>query len=272
MDKPWVEPIREIFRKAAGFDWDPHLEAVSDAFGLRDKERFKTTFVRTAPILFQGMLEALEPGDWTLVVSLNHQLMNEEDRQKPPPDFWSYCQTGVGTPRLYVRFFRPLIRIASTIGDEPVEPSETDYARRKMVFAELCPYASQTFRLDRAQFSEFARTDPGCKWQAEVVRILISQAQPRVILLNGNQTIDDFEAVYGPELAGEQEGGNWTGDRYESTHRPGKNLWHLYAGLKTTWGVCPVVAFPFLRTMSSHNATSEIEQLAIRARAHLFSP
>jgi hypothetical protein len=270
VDKPWIAPIREVFDEAAGFDWDPHLSRVSDAFRLVDKDRFVTNFVKTPPILFHGMLDALESGNWTLVISLNHQLMNEEDREKPPANFWDFCQTGVGTPNFYTRFYRPLIQVASAIGAEPVEPSETEYARRKMVFVELCPYASQRFRLDPMEFAEFVREDRGCQLQAEVVRVLIDQAQPRVILLNGNQTIEDFGLVYGQEFVRREDGNFWATDRYESAHKPQKFLWHLYGSLETSWGLCPVVAFPFLRTMSSHNANTEIGQLGTRARKHLY--
>lgn len=198
---------------------------------------------------------------------------------KPPPGYygraltrdsaWDFWRTH-NREWWYWRFFRPLVRVAAAaLGESVATQAEPAYATERMVFVELCPYASRRFVLSPKTVAELTATDPGFRTAARVRRLLIDQGHPALVLVNGRAAVADFELVEQDRLA-------WDEVRYDSVDGPGprgkrKQLWHkqgLYgADIEAT--SVPVVGFPFLKKPMSHNSNAEIEQLGERIRQFL---
>jgi hypothetical protein len=216
------------------------------------------------PSWFNGDVEVLEPNRWTLVVSLNPQLA-EEKYAPAASELWRFWRTH-NRKFWYWRFFRPLVQLASQVLGEATAPAdEPEYATTRMVFVELCPYASRSFQLTAEQVTELERTDPGFQTAAKFRDILIEKGQPALILLNGAATLATFEAIYHDRLD------DWHELAYRSPDSENRNLWHWQGFLRQTSGRIPVVGFPFLRTRRSHNSNAEIQRLGAMAR-QLFLP
>ena len=91
---------------------------------------------------FNGDVEGLADAPWTLVVSLNHQ-MGEYPNPPTAGNYWEFCRLH-NQNHWYAGFFRPLVRVAATyLGKTVAADEEPEFASRRMVFVELCPYASQ---------------------------------------------------------------------------------------------------------------------------------
>ena len=79
--------------------------------------------------------------------------------------------------------------------------AEPGFASRRMVFVELCPYASQRFNLPSLRVEELARSETGFQTAAEITAILLKEARPHLLLVNGASALANFHALYGPYLA-----------------------------------------------------------------------
>lgn len=253
----WVDELRGIHQNALSIDWQAGLDELNRRLGLRDRDALTLSLPGLPPIWFNGDVEALVPDRWTLVFSLNHQV-GDEGNAPSAAGLWDFCRTH-NRDFWYPRFFRPLVRVASmALADEVGE--EREYATTRMVFAELCPYASRRFGLKPDQIAEAATTDVGFQAAARVRDILVDQARPALVLVNGVQALKSFEAMYRPRLK------DWHCVSADSGNR---KLWHQQGLLDQPHGGVPVVGFPFLRTPRSHNSNAEIRQLGSSARQFL---
>ena len=93
-----------------------------------------------------------------------------------------------------------------------------------------------------------------------MTRVLLEEAAPALVLVNGKRTVEDFEAIHRDRL-------RWERQRYPSVDDPGKTLWHLEGTIRTPGGAVPVAGFPFLQSMAAHNSDAEIAQLGERLHA-----
>ncbi len=174
---------------------------------------------------------------------------------------WNFCRTH-NRDYWYTRFFRPLVMLASTALGESIEPdAQPEYATSRMLFVELCPYASSQFQLGPEQVAALSKSDIGFKTAARVIDLLLAQAAPALILLNGRSTLDTFEALYAPRLQ------RWQEIRYPSVTKETRFLWHRQGFLDGN----PVLGFPFLRKPRTHNSNAEILQLGTLAREFMTS-
>jgi len=259
MADKWQARLRTIYDDAFSFDWQSHLQKLNQELGLAGEAELSTSFSGLPPIWFNGDVDALVRGSWTLVISLNHQLPGDE-QPLLSGDFWDFCRTH-NRDHWYAKFFRPLVRLsAAVLGEEVTRLDEKEYATKKMVYVELIPYASGQFGLSEIQVTALVANDAGCKTAAQVASLLIEEAGPCLVLVNGVAALTQFELRYGESLR------NWEWQTYESPGRiKPKNLRHKHGWLSTPSGMCPVIGFPFLRSMSSHNSYAEIDRLAALA-------
>ena len=253
----WLTELRDIFEKSKSVDWENHTRQLNFRLGLSGDDALCPSFQGLPPFWFNGDVEALRPGEWTLVMSLNHQLPGGQE-EVSRETMWEFCRTH-NTRYWYTRFFRPLVTLASTALDHDVA-NEQEYASNQMVFVELCPYASPRFQLTPDQVAELADTDLGCRMEARIAQLLLAEAEPALVLLNGSHTISSFETIHCGELKG------WEQRSYPSVQAHGRMRWHKHGFIATPAGRRPVVGFPFLRTMSTANSNAEIRQLGLLAR------
>jgi hypothetical protein len=155
---------------------------------------------------------------------------------------------------------------AAALGEHVDATSEVEFATTRMVFVELCPYPSRRFGLSDDTLGELASDDAGFEAAARVRRMLIEEARPALIMINGAAALRSVVRL-------EEQGGEGrfelTRRRYASESRPEKELWHEDGGYTTGSGAVsvPVVGFPFLRKPRTHNSYVEIDQLGAMARA-----
>src|ERR1051326_7604936 len=107
------------------------------------------------PIWFQGNVERIEPGNWVLVMSLNHQRANRDEYTSVTADTSWDMQCQHHRDHWYELFNGPLARVAAAALD--TDPSLVDlraYAGDHVILTELCPYASESFSLKPHEISD----------------------------------------------------------------------------------------------------------------------
>jgi len=253
----WLEELRRLHDSALSVDWKECVDALNQRPSLGGQERFQLSFENLPPLWFNGDVESLTPGHWTLVVSLNHQL--DPNPPHSATELWDRARFH-NRVHWYPRFFSPLVRVACAALDESVPEDESEYATTRMVFVELCPYASRQFSLSPEQVAELAATDPGFEVAAKVRQLLLQEAEPALVLVNGSRSVESFESVAKDQLDG------WRELVYASVDSEKRRLRQWHGLLLTSAGKIPVVGFPFLRTVRSHNSYTEIRQLGELAR------
>ncbi len=252
----WIERLRALQRASFGQDWKSNLQRLNDKLGLSDESRFSLVVPAAPPPLYNGDVETIKPGHWALIVSLNHQL-GSHDVEPTADAQWDYWRN-FNREHWYPRFFRPLTQVASNaLGDSVDRTSESEYAASHIIFVELCPYASQRFAVSADSIQDLIDTDEGFKLAAQVTNLLIEEADPAIVMVNGVAAIMGFQSLMRQRLTwntcGYDSVGGGSGGRT-------KSLWH-YEGQLTGVRAIPAVGFPFLRTRSTHNSNLEVQQL-----------
>ncbi len=271
MESSWLSDLHEVHSSALEVDWESHLAALNERYGLTGDHQLSTADVGLPPAWFNGDVESIQPTQWVLVVSLNPA--------KPPPnfyrgeltpstawDFWRHHNTNWW----YTRFFRPLVRLAASALGEPVPPygqPERDFATKRMIFIELCPYASKKFSLDSKTIAQMDQGDIGFKLAKRVAHILLDEAHPSLVLVNGEEAVKDFNRREGERL-------HWCRTNYSSSSQMTKSgdpkqLWHYEGWYQTSQGVIPIAGFKFLRKPANHNSYIEIDQLGTYLQSRL---
>ena len=180
----WSDRLRQIFDESFQVDWESHTASLNESLGLSKEGRFAVSIPSLPPFWFNGDVEGLADAPWTLVVSLNHQMGTYRD---PPTEenYWEFCRLH-NQKHWYPRFFRPLVRLAATcLGETVAADEEPEFASRRMVFVELCPYASRRFNLTTSKVEELARSESGFQTAAQTTAILLAEARPHLLLVNG---------------------------------------------------------------------------------------
>jgi len=256
-DRPgWIKRLREVQLGSFELDWESNLQRLNRKLQLPAESKFSLVVPAAPPPLFNGDLETIKPGHWALVVSLNHQL-GSHDVEPSADAQWHYWRN-FNRERWYPRFFRPLTQVASSaLGDSVDWTNESEYAASHIIFVELCPYASQRFAVSAESIQVLVDTDEGFKLAAQVTNLLIDEAEPAIVMVNGVAAITGFESLMRRRLT-------WNTCAYDSVGGASggktKRLWH-YEGQLAGVRDIPAVGFPFLRTRSTHNSNLEIQQL-----------
>jgi len=180
-----------------------------------------------------------------------------------PADYWNLWRRH-NWDHWYPKFFGPLTEVAGLALDGTTPATEDDQkelATNRMVFVELCPYASSEFSVEWDQLLELCHTDLGFFVAERFNATLLNEAQPGVVLINGNSSRSVFEERHKDRLNG------WIKRRYVSEAAPQKQLHHWEGTYRTTAGTdLPVVGFPFLSTARGFNGHVECQQLGRKIR------
>lgn len=260
----WRQRLREIFDGAFQHDWDGHVQALNERFGFDGDKKLCPTAAGMPPVWFNGNIERVNAGRWVLVVSLNPSLARpgHADHVETQEAWWNYWLE-FNRHSWYGVFFRPLVRVAATALGEPIaEAAYPDFATDRMIFVELCPYASAQFAMAPDVVARLVKEDRGFQIAEEVTRILLRDARPALILVNGRAAMDNFEVVHARST-------RWRKVDYLSPDSPSKKLWHREGHYESDTRRAPLIGFPFLRKAQTHNSDNEIDELGRRLRAFL---
>ncbi|MYE31615.1 MAG: hypothetical protein F4X80_02915 [Chloroflexi bacterium] len=270
MDTTWIRELRRLHEANYHCDWTSHLRDLNRRYDLGGRDELAIPDEGLPPSWFVGDVEALDPGRWVLVVSLNQAnwakkdqawRRQERDSIRGDWDFWRLLnqKTWYGT------FYSPMVRVgAVALGEEvPGErEQQQEFATTRMVFVESCPYSSPQFARGGEILARLvAEQDRGLKVLDRVRHLLIEEAHPALVLINGNPALDRLQALEGERLHLEEH------RRYESISKPGKRLRHYEGRLDSRGGSVPVLAFPFVPGRKTHQSHREQEQLGAYGRA-----
>ncbi|MYA20228.1 MAG: hypothetical protein F4Z25_08215 [Chloroflexi bacterium] len=256
--RPWVEQLRELHDESFRVDWGDHLENLNSELGLTGRYELSIPARKCPPSWFVGDVEALEPGRWVLVISLN-QKRNNAGEGHNPKSYWDHWRC-LHRKHWYKRFYRPRVRPAATaLGIEITPEEEPGFATNSVIFVEMCPYASDKSRFSGKDFIRLTQEDPGFQTAADVWRILIEEASPALIMVNGVPAIEALEHLDRDRLTlGECH-------TYQSVTTPTKRLWHREGHFTTREHAVPAIAFPF-RSPKAHYSYCDIGRLGDRAQ------
>jgi hypothetical protein len=218
-------------------------------------------------IWFQGDVKHLEPGNWALVMSLNHQLPASGGYAGVNAESMWDLQRRHHRDNWYESFFGPLTRVAAAGLGRGIEGLNlAAFASNRVVFTELCPYASKFFALGTQTVADLVQSELGFQTAARIRSVFLEEARPALVLVNGSRAIEAFEAVYRAQFS-------WRLPRVQyvsaDVPRPGrgpKTLWHIEGIYESASGPITVLGFPFLRKPRTHNSFVEIAQLGDHAR------
>jgi hypothetical protein len=262
--RPWYQGIREIHDRHFLDSWEARVEAINQLYQLTGEHMLISHGAGVPMPWFNGDIQAVEPGRWVLVISLNHQI-DRDGTELPmhqasgtsPEDAWWLQRRRMNLDRWYGHFFGPLARVAATALEEQVaREDESAFATNRMIFVEICPYASNRFNLSWPVIEQLLATDLGFRLASEVNHLLIEKGEPALVMVNGTGAIAMFQHLYAHSL-------EWREMRYDSCHtaqngRKQKQLRHYCGSLQLGKKSIPVVGFPFLRTPSTHNSNQEV--------------
>ena len=261
----WLVKLRELHDEAFEFDWESHLAALNSRLRLTGQGELCSSVAGHPPVWFNGDVEMIVPGCWTLVISLNHQKGPPEGYPGPfsPQQYWDFWRRH-NVVYGWLPFLSPLIHVvAPAMGDAVPEAAGEQrlYATDRMVFVELCPYASSRFTVAWRDVLLLSRTDPGFMRAAEVFKLLIEGAEPGLIIAHGNPCVWIMDDVHRHHLM-------WSEVEYVSAAREGKRLHHKQGLIRLNGGnTLPIIGLPFLGRARSHNGYAEYAQLGGMLRA-----
>lgn len=267
-DRPWLDGIRELHDASFSVDWASHLAELNARLDLSGDDRFGLP-AGLPPSWFVGDIEVLVPRRWVLVLSLNQARRDEDDdwhlaQNYTPQTYWDHWRW-LNRDWWEPRFYRPLVRLAAaSLGVEVGREQEADFATSQMVFAELCPYPSRRWGIAADALAGLANDDPGFKTATRVRELLMAEAKPSLVLLNGVAALDSVRSIVGDRI-------RLVRHEYQSQSRPEKNLWHEEGHYSVGEHSVPVLGFPFLRKPHTHNSYVEIDQLGVASRAFVLS-
>ena len=258
MSKPWVQELRELHDQSFSVKWADHLESLNRELGLTGPYELSIPARGCPPSWFVGDVEALEPGRWVLVIAPN-QKEHDAGRGFTPQTLWDHWRW-LHRNGLY-DFYRGFVRLASrALGVRAPREHESDFATTRMVFVEMCPYASNRSPFSGKDLIRLTERDRGFQTARRVRRTLIDEAGPALVLLNAVPVVEAVEHLDRDRLRLAER------HYYQSVRKPTKSLWHREGQIITRGSSVPVLGFPFLRTRSAHNAYDEIDQLGDYAR------
>ena len=266
MRDSWLDELRHIHDEHFDYGWHEHLRGLNGSLGLEGAAALGLAAPGLPPSWFVGDAEALEPGEWVLAVSLNQALREEHAEEHARQrytrqtywDHWRWLNRNWWHPGFYGR---PVRLAAGAMGADVGSGTEPEFATTRMVFVELCPYASRGWPFSGEDVRRLTATDLGFRLATRVRELLIEGGRPALIAVNGRDAIGGLEHAHGSKvhLAGRRS--------YASVHRPERTLWHSEGYYRAGDARVPLLAFPFLGKPRTHNAYVEVDQLAAAARA-----
>lgn len=255
--KPWIQQLWELHDQSFLVDWADHLDNLNRELDLTGRYELSTPARDYPPSWFVGDVEALEPSRWVLVISLN-QKAHDAGEGFTPKSYWDHWRY-LHRKHWYKQFYRPRVRPAATaLGVQITPEQEPEFATNRVIFIEMCPYPSHNSRFSGEDFVALTKEDPGFQTAAGVRRILIEEASPALIMVNGVPAIEALEHLDRDRLTLDEC------RTYQSLTTPTKQLWHREGYFTTGESSVPVIAFPF-RSPKAHYSYRDIGRLGERA-------
>lgn len=159
----WRAELRHIYDEQFDYEWTAHIADLNRRHRFEDRHRLATAARGMPPVWFNGNIEALKPERWVLVISLNPSLAREGqyDHVRAREAWWRLWLT-YNRDHYYPTFFDPIVRVAATaLGENVPRAAYPHFATDRMLFIELCPYASREFRMGKATLAQLVRSDRG---------------------------------------------------------------------------------------------------------------
>jgi hypothetical protein len=270
----WWQPIRDLASRyftgpEEGIGWQQHLLELNLRYGLSGDSAL-STFPKPElpPSWFIGDVTIVVPREWVLVFSLNPATDADTkfytDRAWTEVTFWEFLAKWFTHEWWNPSFHGSLTSLVMKSLELPFDDRDSllKFARTHEIFVELCPYASRTWSMAREVLADMLGKDAACRAEAEMASRMIQGGKPKLILVNGNPAVENFELVYGQHLS-------WNERRYFSGSSPQKRLWHMEGTVTFDEEQIPIVGFPFLRKPRTHNSSVEMDQLAQAIQALL---
>lgn len=110
-------------------------------------------------------------------------------------------------------FKRPALLASTAMGEDIPESGLPEFASKRMVYVEACPYASRRFSLSREQMARLAQEDIGFIIARQVTELLLA-AEPAMVFVNGYATFGHLEKAWRGRLSW----GEW--QKYASRYNP----------------------------------------------------
>ncbi len=254
----WLNSLRALYKDALCYDWDSNVRKLNERYNLTAHRALSLQVAGLPPAWFNGDVESIEPGRWVMAVSLNPHVAPEGYYGTQTGKTWWPYWLRFNIKHWYPRFFRPLVQVAAMgLGEQVSKEEASRFACERMVFLEVCPYTSGKFDLSTDTVRTLLEEDRGFSIAKQVRQLLLNEAKPALVLVNGNAAIGQFEEASGASLTWEQV-------NYESESKPNKFLRHHQGHIDAGSRKVPIIGFPFLRTPSTHNSSVEIHQLGAR--------
>jgi hypothetical protein len=156
----WLVELRRLHNDSfSGTDWHAAVRELNREVGDDASNDFSLVVPGAPPPLFNGDVEQIQPGQWALVISLNHQL-GEDHVNIEPQALWEYWRD-YNRRHWYPQFFYPITRLIWTALGQPEPEDPSEYAASHVLFVELCPYASRSFNLGPDVVARLVQADPG---------------------------------------------------------------------------------------------------------------
>jgi hypothetical protein len=242
----WWEPIKELDLSARQIDWTSHLARLNERYDLPPETAFSCSIPDWPPAWFTGNIEALQPGRWVLVVSINPAAPAPNHYQdhlgSDPWTFWTEHNRDSSHWNRRTKFFPRLADLSRTALElDPEKYGDEDVASEYMLFLEFCPYASGQFRGwrwdGRGGVQELANGDIGFAINRQIRQIAFLHGQPKLALLQGAQAAFDVKDYQDPGMIQDYVSNNppyriWKGEFRGYRHRT------------------PIIGFPFLNSPS----------------------
>lgn len=204
----WYQGIRDIHDRHFHDSWEERVDAINRRYDLAGDHMVLTHGPGIPMPWFNGDIEAIEPGNWVLAISLNHQLdrdgiemLKHQASGISPEEAWWRQRRRMNTDRCYGQFFDPLARVAATaLGEQLQREDEPEFATNRMIFVEICPYASNRFNMGWRTVAELLASDLGFQLAARVNHLLIHEGDPALVMINGGSAIAMVQHLYADAL------------------------------------------------------------------------
>ena len=265
--RDWRRSIRSLHDQAFLFPWQAHLQRLNGDLRRGGQNQLCTPKPDLPPAWFNGNIEKIEPRRWILFISLNPQLPGTEmdNLARTPEAWWQFWLTH-NEDHWYGKFFTRPTRLASMVLDEKLADAEfPNFAASRMVYVEVCPYASSKFDLTHDEMTWLAREDIGFLIGHHILGLLL-EGSPTAILVNGNPAIEYLDDAWHGSLTCNE----WTRYTSKDIDKPTKTLRHREGSLSANRENIPVFEFPFLGTRATHNSAIEVKQLGDSIRSALL--
>ncbi len=204
-DPDWLNSLRALYKEALCYDWDSNVRKLNERYNLTGQRELSLQVAGLPPAWFNGDVESIEPGRWVMAVSLNPHVAPEGYYGTQTGKTWWPYWLRFNIKHWYPRFFRPLVQVAAMgLGEQVSKEEASRFACERMVFLEVCPYTSGKFDLSTDTVRTLLEEDRGFSIAKQVRQLLLSEAKPALVLVNGNAAIGQFEEASGASLTWEQ--------------------------------------------------------------------